>query len=96
VVSHAGSGTFLGTLERGLPQLCLPQAADQFRNADGGVRSGAALALTPEQTRPETIVHAVGTLLDDDSFRHSARRIATDIRAMPSPAEVVEKLAHIN
>lgn len=96
VVSHAGSGTFLGALERGLPQLCIPQAADQFRNADGGVRSGAALALTPEQTRPETIVHAVGTLLDDDSFRHSARRIATHIRAMPSPAEVVEKLAHIN
>ena len=36
VVSHAGSGTFLGALARGLPQLCLPLAADQFRNAEGG------------------------------------------------------------
>ena len=37
VVSHGGSGTFLGALAHGLPQLCLPQAADQFRNAEGGV-----------------------------------------------------------
>ena len=40
VVSHGGSGTFLGALARGVPQLCLPQAADQFRNAEGGIRAG--------------------------------------------------------
>ncbi|MDQ6846432.1 MAG: glycosyltransferase [Candidatus Dormibacteraeota bacterium] len=96
VVSHAGSGTFLGALGGGLPQLCIPQAADQFRNADGGVRSGAALLLTPEQATPETIADAVATLLEEDNFRHSANGIAADIRAMPSPAEVVEKLSHVN
>ncbi len=42
VVSHAGSGTFLGALAEGLPQLCLPQAADQFRNAEGARRAGVA------------------------------------------------------
>ena len=47
VVSHGGSGTFLGALGHGIPQLCVPKAADQFRNAEGGVRSGAALSLTP-------------------------------------------------
>lgn len=30
VASHAGSGTLLAALAYGLPQLCLPQAADQF------------------------------------------------------------------
>ncbi len=33
VVSHGGSGTVLATLAHGLPQLCLPQGADQFLNA---------------------------------------------------------------
>ena len=42
VVSHAGSGTFLGALAEGLPQLCLPQAADQFRNSEGATRAGVA------------------------------------------------------
>ena len=40
VVSHGGSGTFLGALARGVPQLCLPLAADQFRNAEGGTGPG--------------------------------------------------------
>jgi UDP:flavonoid glycosyltransferase YjiC (YdhE family) len=94
VISHGGSGTFLGALARGLPQLCLPQAADQFRNAEGGVRSGAALALSPEQANPETIVQAVGALLAEDGYRTNAGRIASEIRAMPSPADAVENLAH--
>jgi UDP:flavonoid glycosyltransferase YjiC (YdhE family) len=95
VASHAGSGTFLGALACGLPQLCIPQAADQFRNAEGGVRSGAALALTPEQAEPERIVQAVEMLLAEDSYRANAGRIAGEIRLMPSPADVVEKLEHL-
>ena len=47
VVSHGGSGTFLGALSQAVPQLCLPQAADQFRNAVGGLAAGAvAVPLT--------------------------------------------------
>ncbi|MFA6575443.1 MAG: nucleotide disphospho-sugar-binding domain-containing protein, partial [Nocardioides sp.] len=93
VVSHAGSGTFLGALARGLPQLCLPQAADQFRNAEGGVRTGAALALMPAEVEPEAIGAAVALLLAEESFRESAGRVAAEIAAMPSPAEVAAWLA---
>ncbi len=50
VVSHAGSGTFLGALSHGLPQLCLPQAADQFRNGTAAVSTGAGTRCT--RTRP--------------------------------------------
>ena len=92
VVSHGGSGTFLGALSHGLPQLCLPQAADQFRNAKGAVRSGAGLALHPDEVTPEAIAHAARRILVEDSFRDAAAGLAEDIRAMPSPAEVVTAL----
>ena len=48
VVSHAGSGTVLGALGLGLPQLCLPQAADQFRNTDAVVARGAGQRIGPD------------------------------------------------
>lgn len=93
VVSHAGSGTFLGALAQGLPQLCLPQAADQFRNAEGGARSAAALVLGPAEAQPDAIAAAVGRLLAEESFRTAADVVAAEIAAMPSPAEVAGALA---
>jgi UDP:flavonoid glycosyltransferase YjiC (YdhE family) len=92
VVSHGGSGTFLGALARGLPQLCLPQAADQFRNAEGGVRAGAALALGPADTTAAAVQTAVERLLSDAGLRASAERVAAEIAAMPGPDEVVRLL----
>ena len=92
VVSHAGSGTFLGALAEGLPQLCLPQAADQFRNSEGGARAGVAVVLRPDESSPEAIASAVGTLLTDDALRRRARGVADEIAAMPSPGDVVDKL----
>jgi UDP:flavonoid glycosyltransferase YjiC (YdhE family) len=92
VVSHAGSGTFLGALAAGRPQLCLPLAADQFRNAEGGARSGAALVLTPTQVTAEAVTDAVTRLLDDDTFARQARAVSAEMAAMPSPAEVVDVL----
>jgi UDP:flavonoid glycosyltransferase YjiC (YdhE family) len=88
VVSHAGSGTFLATLARGLPQLCLPQAADQFNNAAAGANSGAAISIEPQAVTASAIRAAVATLITDPVFRARARRVADDIAAMPPPDEV--------
>ena len=92
VVSHAGSGTFLGALALGLPQLCLPQAADQFRNAAGGARSGAALVFPPAEADPDAIAGAVTRLLAEERFRRNAAKVAGEITHMPSPAVVVGEL----
>lgn len=92
VVSHAGSGTFLGALSHGVPQLCLPQGADQFRNADGGSRAGAVLALPPSEATPDAITQAVARLLTEEHFSIKAREVASQIQAMPSAETVVAKL----
>lgn len=93
VVSHGGSGTFLGALAQGVPQLCLPQAADQFRNAEGGTRARAALALMPPQITPGAVVDAVAQLLADPTTRRGAERVAAEIAEMWSPDEIVSDLA---
>jgi UDP:flavonoid glycosyltransferase YjiC (YdhE family) len=95
VVSHAGSGTFLGALSLGLPQLCLPQAADQFRNAQGAIRAGVALVLHPDEATGQAIADAVQRLLVEDSFRTASARMAQTIAAMPSPADVVTVLERL-
>jgi len=95
VASHAGSGTFLGALAMGLPQLCLPQDADQFRNSEGGRQCGAALVLTPDEADADSIAQAVGRLLSEKVFRLNAGRVSREIRAMPEPAAVAEKLVDL-
>ncbi|CAM3557179.1 glycosyltransferase [Smaragdicoccus niigatensis] len=93
VVSHGGSGTFLASLIAGLPQLCLPQGADQFLNGEACAKSGTGLALEPGEATIESIRAAVKRLLTEDAFRQAARQISTDIATMPSPADVAEILA---
>jgi MGT family glycosyltransferase len=88
VASHAGSGTFLAALGLGIPQLCLPQAADQFINAGQGAAAGAALALPPAEASADAISGAVERLLAEPAFGAAAGRVAGEMAAMPGPDEV--------
>lgn len=92
VASHAGSGTLLATLAAGLPQLCLPQAADQFRNAAAVEGAGAALALRGDEATADAVGAAVQRLLDEPAFTAGARRLADEIAAMPPAADLVPVL----
>jgi UDP:flavonoid glycosyltransferase YjiC (YdhE family) len=93
IVSHAGSGTFLAGLAAEIPQVCVPQAADQFFNAGACAKAGAGIALQPGGVTADAVNEAVATLLADASYREAATRIGTEIAAMPSPAEIADKLA---
>jgi UDP:flavonoid glycosyltransferase YjiC (YdhE family) len=92
VVSHGGSGTFLGALALGLPQVCLAQGADQFLNAAALTASGAGVAITPEEASPAAVGAAVGAVLGDGEHGVAAQRVAAAIRAMPGPADVAQIL----
>lgn len=92
VVSHGGSGTALATVGLGLPQLCLPQGADQFLNARALAGAGAAIALMPDEVGIEAVRDAVELLVGGDAHRAAARRIAASIAEMPTPEHVVTVL----
>jgi UDP:flavonoid glycosyltransferase YjiC (YdhE family) len=95
IVHHGGTGTVLSALEVGLPQLLLPQGADQFFNAEILTAAGAARALPNDAQQAGAIGEAVQELLGDGPERQVATRLRDEIAAMPSPAEVVPALVKL-
>ncbi|MBB5479444.1 glycosyltransferase [Micromonospora parathelypteridis] len=95
VVHHGGSGTTLGALAVGVPQLLLPQGADQFANADTLAAAGVALRLLPGQVDAGAVAEQARLLLPrrgQVEQRDAARLIAEEIAGMPSPAAVAQLL----
>jgi UDP:flavonoid glycosyltransferase YjiC (YdhE family) len=89
VVSHGGAGTILGAATHGVPQLCVPLAADQWANADAVAASGAGVMLELDQREPATIRAALGRLLTEPAFGAAAQQLAADFRALRHPRELV-------
>ena len=92
VVHHGGSGTTLGALAQGLPQLVLPQGADQFINADVIAGAGLGSALRGAEATSEAIGAAAAQLLGDAGVRAAAGEVAAEIAAMPGPDQVAANL----
>jgi UDP:flavonoid glycosyltransferase YjiC (YdhE family) len=95
MVHHGGTGSVLGALEAGIPQLILPQGADQFMNADLLSQVGAARAVVEQEPPPGTIREAVSALMGESAERRVAQQLRDEIAGMPSPAEVVDRLADL-
>jgi UDP:flavonoid glycosyltransferase YjiC (YdhE family) len=97
VISHAGYGTLMGALRRGLPMVCLPMpAADNLRNASRMSALGAGLVVPRAELSPATIRQALRRVLTEPRFRQAAGRIAAAITALPPPehgALLLERLA---
>lgn len=92
VVSHGGSGTTLAALSAGLPQLVIPQGADQFVNGQLCQEAGAAHTLLPDQVTPEAVRRLVRELLDEGRHSRAALAVASEIATMPTPAQWVPVL----
>jgi UDP:flavonoid glycosyltransferase YjiC (YdhE family) len=94
VLCHAGTGTTLAALAAGLPLVLVPQGADQFDNARACARAGAAVVLMPDEVTPDAVSQAIPLVLRDDApQRVAAAKLAAEIAAMPSAAEVADTLA---
>jgi MGT family glycosyltransferase len=97
VVSHAGSGTLLAGFAQGVPQVCIPQAADQFRNAGACASAGGGIALQgeAEAATESAIGEAVLRVLAEPEFREAARKVQAEIAIMPSAEAVAETLEQL-
>jgi UDP:flavonoid glycosyltransferase YjiC (YdhE family) len=95
VISHGGSGTFLATLAAGLPQVCLPQAADQFLNAAAAEAAGCGIAVRPAEFSPDAVRDAVERTLTDPTVRAAAEEARDEIASMPPAKAAAYRLTTI-
>jgi UDP:flavonoid glycosyltransferase YjiC (YdhE family) len=96
VVCHAGTGTTLAGLVAGLPLVLVPRGADQFDNARGCERAGAARVLMPDEVSAEAVRDAVRAVLAEGApERSAAASLAREIAGMPSAASVVQRLEQL-
>jgi UDP:flavonoid glycosyltransferase YjiC (YdhE family) len=78
VITHAGLGTTMAALGRGVPLLCTPMGRDQFFNAEQVQALGAGRMLMPDSSS-EAIAQAAMHILGDDRFTAGAKRMAVAI-----------------
>ncbi|MFD0277199.1 nucleotide disphospho-sugar-binding domain-containing protein [Kitasatospora sp. NPDC127111] len=88
VVHHGGSGSTLTALQAGLPQLLLPQGADNFAVAEALTKAGAALSSASAEVDTPLLTR----LLTDPSLRAGAARLRDENDALPTPAALVPAL----
>ncbi|XVV01184.1 nucleotide disphospho-sugar-binding domain-containing protein [Actinosynnema sp. CA-248983] len=93
VVHHGGSGTTLGSFSAGVPQLVLPQGADQFTNAAAIVEHGLGAQLLGDDVTAEAVTAHARDLLSNPAVQDASKAIAAEVAAMPSPAQVAASLA---
>ena len=94
VVHHGGAGTSWTALSSGKPAVVLPQAGDQFRNAEIVATSGAALVCPADAVGdlPELIRRA----LDSPELTERAAVIARDNATMPSVAKLADHFSTLS
>ncbi|MGI9079588.1 MAG: glycosyltransferase [Acidimicrobiales bacterium] len=89
MVGHGGFGTTLAGLAAGVPMVVVPLFADQPLNASRVEAVGAGIALDGGTEAIHQLRGAVTAVLDQDSYRTSARRMADEIRRLPPASELV-------
>jgi UDP:flavonoid glycosyltransferase YjiC (YdhE family) len=92
VVHHGGAGTTFGALAHGVPQVIVPQGADNYEHAAMCEGAGTAIALRPDALTPATLAAAVQRVVDDDAFARASRACAEEIAAMPDADSVAGAL----
>ncbi|WP_062349636.1 macrolide family glycosyltransferase [Herbidospora yilanensis] len=94
-VTHAGMGGTMEGLYHGVPMIAVPQAADQFQNADRLVELGVGVHIPTEEATPERLRQALLDLTSDDAVAARMAAIKTELRAgggTTKAADIVEGL----
>ena len=94
LVCHGGSGTVLGGLAAGVPQVVVPFGADQPENAKRIAAIGAGLALINPEA--DVLAAAIQRVLANDAFRRAARAVAIDMATLPTVDDAVRTSSRLS
>ncbi|GAA5051730.1 nucleotide disphospho-sugar-binding domain-containing protein [Nocardia callitridis] len=94
LVGGGGAGTVLTSLVNGVPQLVISHMPDESIHGQRVQESGSGLHLPGADVTDSEIDTAVRRLLGTE-FRTAANELRADMRARPTPFEVVERLERL-
>ncbi|EDY44585.1 macrolide family glycosyltransferase [Streptomyces sp. SPB074] len=89
-VTHAGMGGCGEALLAGVPMIAVPQAVDQFANADRLVELGVARRLDTEEATPERLRAALSGLVGDPEVAGRSARLRADALAEGGTARAAD------
>ncbi|QLD23840.2 activator-dependent family glycosyltransferase [Micromonospora carbonacea subsp. aurantiaca] len=95
IIHHGGAGTWSTAMLYGVPQIMIASLWDAPLKAQQAERLGTGISIPPERLDAPTLRAAVVRILDDPSIAAAARRQRDELRAAPSPAEVVRILERL-
>ena len=96
-IHHGGAGTTHALVTHAVPQIVVPHAADQARQAEGVARSGVGYRIAPKDVTIPVLVQALRNALPGDSaIRGNARALREEFASLggiPVAADLLEGLA---
>ncbi|MDI6105163.1 activator-dependent family glycosyltransferase [Actinoplanes sp. NEAU-A12] len=95
VISHAGPGTFLTTALYGVPQLTLPWDFDEPELARRAAEQGGTLVIDANRATGQVVRESLLRLLREPRFAERAGVLRDELRALPSPGEIVGRLEEL-
>ena len=93
VIHHGGSGSTMTSLALGVPQLVVPQGADQFHNAHEVAKRGVGFEIDTEVA--QVGADDLARLLTDTSLAAAAAEVKAEIAGQPAPAALVSRLVEL-
>lgn len=95
MVGHGGFGTTLLGLASGVPMVVMPLFADQPHNGKRVAAAGAGITLEDGEAAVGGLAEAVRHVLEEESYRVAATRIAGEMAGLPSPSQAVPLLEEV-
>ncbi len=94
IITHAGAGTLIASINLGLPLVLIPMFGDQPANAEMAEAAGVALILQPSTITPAAVREATYALLND-SRRQQFSALRQEIASLPPVERAVGWLERI-
>ncbi|GAA3269345.1 DUF1205 domain-containing protein [Dactylosporangium vinaceum] len=95
VIHQSGAGTTLTAAFYGVPQVTIPQVADQFMVSERLSATRAGVGLTGEAAGIEGIRAATQEILGAPAAAIAADRLRAEMHAQPAPAAIVPQLVEL-
>ncbi|MBZ6260455.1 DUF1205 domain-containing protein [Streptomyces olivaceus] len=95
IVHQGGTSTLLTAARHGLPQVMMPQTADNPFNAANFAGSGAGVTLDAAGADAGEVGAAVTRVLTEPAWRVAAEKLREEMAEMPPPSAVVRSLEEL-